>query len=197
MLSAHLRAPVARVVDPVARGLLRIGMTPDAMTVLGALGVSASAVVFYPRGELFVGTLVIAAFIFSDLLDGTMARLSGTTTKWGAFADSTLDRVADAAIFGALTVYYYESQSDLALLALLALVGGGLVPYIKARAEALGLTCDGGLAERAERLIVILVTTGFAGLGIPYVAAVGLWLLVIATVATLVQRLWQVWRQVA
>ena len=197
MLSAHLRAPISRVVDPVARGLLRIGLTPDLMTMIGALGVSLSALIFYTRGELFVGTLVITAFIFSDLLDGTMARLSGTSTKWGAFADSTLDRVADAAIFGALTIYYYETNSDLAVLALLSLVGGGLVPYIKARAEALGLKCDGGLAERAERLIVILVTTGFAGLGVPYIAAVGLWLLVLATGITFVQRLWQVWSQVA
>lgn len=197
MLSAHLRAPVSRVVDPVARGLLRLGVTPDAMTMVGALGVSVSALVFYPQGELFVGTLAITAFIFSDLLDGTMARLSGRSTIWGAFADSTLDRVADAAIFGALTVYYFSSDSALGVLALLSLVGGGLVPYIKARAEALGLQCDGGLAERAERLIVILVTTGFAGLGLPYIAAIGLWFLVVATSLTLVQRLWQVWGQVA
>lgn len=197
MLSAHLRAPVSRVVDPVALGLLRVGVTPDAMTFFGAMGVTLCALIFYPQGELFIGTLAITAFIFSDLLDGTMARLSGRTTTWGAFVDSTLDRVADAAIFGALTIYYYETDSDLALLALFSLVGGGLVPYIKARAEALGLRCDGGLAERAERLIVILVCTGFSGLGVPYIAAIGLWLLVIATAMTLVQRLWQVWRQVA
>lgn len=197
MLSAHLRAPVSKVVDPVARGLLRLGVTPDLMTFVGALGVTASALIFYPTGELFVGTLAITAFIFSDLLDGTMARLSGRSTTWGAFADSTLDRVADAAIFGALTVYYFKTDSTLAMLSLLSLVGGGLVPYIKARAEALGLRCDGGLAERAERLIVILVATGFAGLGVPYIAAIGLWLLVVATLLTLIQRLWQVWGQVA
>ena len=197
MLSAHLRAPVAKVVDPVARGLIRIGVTPNAMTMAGATGTSIAALVFYPRGELFVGTLVITAFIFSDLLDGTMARLSGKASVWGAFVDSTLDRVADAAIFGALTIYYYQEQPDLALLALLSLVGGGLVPYVKARAEALGLECAGGLAERAERLIVILVTTGFAGLGVPYVDAIGLWLLTIATAITLAQRLRQVRKQIA
>lgn len=197
MLGAHLRTPVARVVDPVARFLLRIGLTPDAMTVAGALGTSLAAAYFYPRGELFVGTLVITAFIFSDLLDGTMARLSGRTTLWGAFVDSTLDRVADAAIFAGLTIYFYNQGSDLAILSLLALVGGALVPYVKARAEALGLTCSGGLAERTERLIVILVAAGFTGLGVPYIAAIGLWLLVIATAVTLIQRFWQVWSQVA
>lgn len=196
MLAAHLRKPIAVVVDPAARGLLRIGLTPNAITVVGTVGVSAMALIFYPRGELFVGTLAICLFIFSDLLDGTMARLSGRSSAWGAFVDSTLDRVADAAIFTALVLHYQAvGDSDLALLSLVALVGGALVPYIKARAESLGMTCDGGFAERAERLIVILATTGFSGLGIPYVAAIGLWFLVIVTAITLVQRLAQVWRQ--
>lgn len=197
MLSARLRTPVARVVDPVARALLKMGLTPDGMTMIGTAGVSATAIFFYPRGALFVGTLAITAFIFSDLLDGTMARLSGKSSKWGAFVDSTLDRVADAAIFGSLLVYYQHEDSSLALLTLIALVGGALIPYIKARAEALGLVCTGGLAERTERLIVILVTTGFSGLGVPYIAAIGLWLLVAATLITLVQRMHQVWSQVA
>lgn len=197
MLAAHLRAPVTRIVNPVARFLLRIGVTPDGMTIVGAVGVCASALFFYPRGDLFIGTLAITAFIFSDLLDGTMARLSNRTSIWGAFVDSTLDRVADAAIFGALTIYFIDADSTLALLSLISLVGGALVPYIKARAEALGLECTGGLAERTERLIVILVATGFAGLGVPYIAALGLWLLVVATLVTLVQRMWQVRSQLA
>lgn len=197
MLSARLRAPVAHVVDPVARTLLRLGVTPDGMTIAGALGVSVAAVYFYPRGSLFVGTLAITTFIFSDLLDGTMARLSQRSSKWGAFVDSTLDRLADAAIFGSLLIYYHDRDNALALLTLLTLVGGALIPYIKARAEALGLECTGGVAERTERLIVILVSTGFSGLGLPYIAAIGLWLLLVATVITLIQRVHQVWKQVA
>lgn len=193
MLQAHLRKPVAVIVDPVARGLLRIGISPNAMTVIGTLGVCFMALAFYPRGELFVGTLAITAFIFSDLLDGTMARISGRTSRWGAFVDSTLDRVADATIFGALVVHYTRVGEDsLAWLALVALIGGSLVSYVKARAESLGLRCEGGFAERTERLVIILVTTGFSGLGVPYIAPVGLWVLVIATVATLGQRLRQV-----
>jgi CDP-diacylglycerol---glycerol-3-phosphate 3-phosphatidyltransferase len=186
---------VSRVVDPVARGLLRLGLTPNTVTVLGTLGVSISALIFYPRGELFWGTIAITAFVFSDLLDGTMARLSQRASVWGAFVDSTLDRVADAAVFGALLLFYMENDPALALLALVSLLAGNLVSYVKARAESLGLTCSGGIAERAERLIVILVTTGFAGLGVPYVAAVGLWLLAIASIFTLGQRMAQVWRQ--
>lgn len=197
MLGAHLRLPVSRVVDPAARWLLRRGVTPDAMTIAGALGVSITALYFYPRGNLFFGTLAITAFIFSDLLDGTMARLSGRSSVWGAFVDSTLDRVADAAVFGALLVYYHREDSALAVLTLIALVAGALIPYVKARAEALGLSCTGGIAERTERLIIILVSTGFSGLGVPYVAAVGLWFLVVASVVTLFQRMWQVWGQVA
>lgn len=193
MLQAYLRKPVAVIVDPVARGLIRMGVTPNAMTAFGALGVSAMALALYPRGDLFIGTLAVTAFIFSDLLDGTMARLSGRTSSWGAFVDSTLDRVADASIFAAL-VMHYSSAGDrpLQVLALIALVGGSLVPYVKARAESLGLTCEGGLAERSERLIIILVTTGFSGLGVPYIAAVGMWILVLATIVTLAQRLHQV-----
>lgn len=196
MLGAYLRTPVSRVVDPVARFLLRRGLTPDAMTMVGAAGTSLAAAYFYPRGQLFIGTLVITSLIFSDLLDGTMARLSGRTTVWGAFVDSTLDRVADAAIFGALTIYFLDTDRTLALLSLIALIGGALVPYIKARAEALGLECSGGLAERTERLIVILVAAGFTGLGVPYIAAIGLWILVVATLITLIQRFIQVWGQV-
>jgi CDP-diacylglycerol--glycerol-3-phosphate 3-phosphatidyltransferase len=193
MLQAHLRKPIAVIVDPVARGLVRLGVTPNAMTIVGALGVTAMAVTFYPRGELFVGTLAITAFIFSDLLDGTMARISGRSSRWGAFVDSTLDRVADAAIFGTLVVYYASVGDEvLVWLALVALVGGSLVSYVKARAESLGLTCEGGFAERTERLIIILVATGFSGLGVPFIAAIGLWFLVIATVWTLAQRLLQV-----
>lgn len=197
MLGARLRPSAARIVDPVARALLRVGVTPDGMTVAGALGVSVAALYFYPRGSLFTGTLAITAFIFSDLLDGTMARLSQRSSKWGAFVDSTLDRVADAAIFGSLLIYYHDRDNQLALLTLAVLVGGALIPYVKARAEALGLTCTGGVAERTERLIVILVTTGFSGLGIPYIAALGLWLLLIASVVTLIQRVLQVWKQIA
>jgi CDP-diacylglycerol--glycerol-3-phosphate 3-phosphatidyltransferase len=197
MLNLHVRPALNRVLDPVARGLSRLGVTADMVTVIGTLGVAGGAVGFYPRGSLFGGTVFITCFVFSDLIDGAIARARGTTGKWGAFLDSTLDRVGDTAIFGSL-VWWYAARGDehvLAGLALFCLVGGTVTSYAKARAESLGMTCDVGLAERAERLLAILITTGLSGLGVPFVAAIGLWGLAIATGITVVQRFVVVHRQ--
>ena len=194
MLNGLIRTPITKIVSPVARGLLRVGVTPNMVTAAGSVGAAASALLLFPTGHLFGGTLTITAFIFSDLLDGTMARISGKSSKWGALLDSTLDRVGDSAIFGGLLLYYSQHDAPLAVLAGVSLVSGGLVPYVKAKAESLGIPCDGGIAERAERIIVILVSTGFSGLGIPYVGAAGLWLVAVATLITFGQRMAQVWR---
>lgn len=197
MLNLHVRPALNRLLDPFAAALVRMGVTPDAVTVVGTLGVAAGAAAFYPRGALFGGTVFITCFIFTDLVDGAIARARGTSGRWGAFLDSTLDRVGDGAIFGAL-VWWYAGGGDqpvLAALALGCLVGGTVISYAKARAEGLGMTCNVGLAERAERLIVVLVTTGLSGLGVPYVAAAGLWALAIATAVTVVQRFLAVHRQ--
>jgi CDP-diacylglycerol--glycerol-3-phosphate 3-phosphatidyltransferase len=197
MLNLHIRPVLNRLTQPVASGLIRLGVTPDAVTVLGTVGVAAGAVAFYPRGALFGGTVFITCFVFSDLIDGAMARARGTTGPWGAFLDSTLDRVGDGAIFGSL-VWWYAADGDetvLAALALFCLVGGTVISYAKARAEGLGMTCNVGLAERGERLLTILVTTGLSGLGVPYVAAIGLWGLAFATAITVLQRFREVRRQ--
>jgi CDP-diacylglycerol--glycerol-3-phosphate 3-phosphatidyltransferase len=197
MLNLHVRPALSRIINPIAGGLVRLGVTPDAVTILGTVGVTAGATAFYPRGSLFGGTVFITCFIFTDLIDGAMARVRGTSGKWGAFLDSTLDRVGDGAIFGSL-LWWYAARGDehvLAALALFCLVGGTVISYAKARAEGLGMTCDVGLAERAERLIAILLTTGLSGLGVPYVAAIGLWALAVATAITVVQRFVVVHRQ--
>ena len=198
MLNRYARAFFTRVLTPVARALVRMGVSPDIVTVIGTLGVSAGALAFYPRGEFFVGTLVITAFVFSDLVDGTMARMSGGSTTWGAFLDSTLDRIGDAAVFGGLLLWFTGAGGDslLAGLCLYNLVMGATVPYAKARAEGLGLRCDVGFAERSERLIIILVATGFSGLlDLPVLRAGALWLLAVATGVTVAQRLVEVRRQ--
>ncbi len=198
MLARHLKAFFNALLTPLARGLLRVGVGPDVITWIGALGVSAAAFAFYPRGELFVGTLVITAFVFSDTLDGTMARLAGRSSRWGAFLDSTLDRVADGSVFGSLVLWFAMGGDEpvLAVLALVCLVGGMVVSYARARAEGLGMTCNVGIAERSERLVVVLLATGLSGLGVPYIQAVGLWLLAVATVVTVGQRMLEVRRQV-
>ena len=195
MLSAILRKPVSRVVDPVAVFLLRIGITPNGMTFFGSLGTSAMALWLWPQGEYFWGTMGVIAFIFSDLLDGTMARISKKSSQWGAFFDSTIDRVVDVALIGALLLSLLKTDDRLALVAFVALIGGFLVSYVKARAQALGLECDGGFAERAERVIILLTAVGFAGLGVPYILAIGIWILAISSLATFVFRVYQVWKQ--
>src|SRR5215216_7567073 len=96
---------------PLGNLLLRLGVSPNTVTFVGTLGVVAGAVIFFPQGKLFVGVLVITAFVFSDIIDGYMARTSGQVSKWGAFLDSTLDRVADAAIFAGLVIYYAHSDA--------------------------------------------------------------------------------------
>jgi CDP-diacylglycerol--glycerol-3-phosphate 3-phosphatidyltransferase len=195
MLSAILRKPVSRVVDPVAVFLLRIGITPNGMTFFGSLGTSAMALWLWPQGEYFWGTMGVIAFIFSDLLDGTMARISKKSSQWGAFFDSTIDRVVDVALIGALLLSLLKTDDRLALVAFAALIGGFLVSYVKARAQALSLECDGGFAERAQRVIILLTAVGFAGLGVPYILAIGIWILAISSLATFVFRVYQVWKQ--
>ncbi|WP_433239020.1 phosphatidylinositol phosphate synthase [Streptosporangium sp. CA-135522] len=191
-----LRPAVTRVLTPLGRALARRGISPNVVTTVGTLGTVAAALFFYPRGDLFPGTLVITFFVLADLLDGVMARMTGPGSVWGAFLDSTLDRVGDAGIFSGLAIWLTLSgQPVLAGVALFCLVAGALVSYIKARAEGLGMTCDVGLAERPERLVVGLVAAGLGGLGVPYILAAGLWLLAAASAVTVGQRLLHVRRQ--
>ncbi|MDP9867236.1 MULTISPECIES: phosphatidylinositol phosphate synthase [Streptosporangium] len=191
-----LRPAVTRVLTPLGRALARRGISPNVVTTVGTLGTVAAALFFYPRGDLFPGTLVITFFVLADLLDGVMARMTGPGSVWGAFLDSTLDRVGDAGIFSGLAIWLTVSgQWVLAGVALFCLVTGALVSYVKARAEGLGMTCDVGIAERPERLVVGLVATGIAGLGVPYILAAGLWLLAVASAVTVAQRLLHVRRQ--
>ena len=196
MLNRYARAFFTKVLTPVARLLLRAGISPDAVTVVGTIGVCVGALAFYPRGEFFVGTLVITAFVFSDMIDGAMARMSGRSSSWGAFLDSTLDRIGDGAVFGGL-VLWFASEGDITMasLALWCLVVGSVVSYARARAEGLGMRANVGVAERADRLVAILVATGLDGLGVPYVQALALWLLAVASLVTVVQRVIVVRRQ--
>lgn len=188
----NLRAVMAAVFMPVARLLLRLHVSPDAVTVVGTLGVVGGALAFFPRGQLLVGGIVITAFVFSDLLDGTMARLSGTSSPWGAFLDSTLDRMGDSAIFGGLVLYYANvvDSPTLAALALYCLVTGWLTSYTRARAESLGYEAKMGLAARADRLVAVLFAAGFSDIfDEPLILSVTLWALATASTVTVVQRI--------
>jgi CDP-diacylglycerol--glycerol-3-phosphate 3-phosphatidyltransferase len=198
MLNRFARALFTRLFTPVARLLLHWGVSPDVVTVVGTLGVSAGALIFFPRGHFLAGTLVITAFVFSDMIDGNMARLSGRSSAWGAYLDSTLDRVGDAAVFGGLVIYYAGQGDDdlMATLALTCLVLGSVVSYARARAEGLGMRADVGIAERSDRLVAVLLTTGFVGIGLPqpFLLAV-LALLAVASLITFIQRILYVRKQ--
>src|SRR3978361_273928 len=155
---------------PFVRLFLRLGISPDAVTLVGPLGVCVGALEFCPPGPLLRGVLFITAFVFSDLIDGAMARASGRSSTFGAFFDSTLDRIGDGAIFGGLVLFYAgPGDSYLYLcLSLYCLVMGSVTSYARAKAESLGMDARGGFAERADRTVAILVMTGLSGLlGVP------------------------------
>jgi CDP-diacylglycerol--glycerol-3-phosphate 3-phosphatidyltransferase len=190
MLSASLKPAVTRAINPIARGALRVGLTPNAVTFIGAIGLIISALYFYPRQEFFIGTLVITFFALSDLFDGAMARISAKgASKWGGFLDSTIDRVTDSAILIGLILALIDTADPLLSVALGALVAGTLVPYIRAKAESLGIECSGGIAERTERLIIALTAIGLEGLGVSYALAIGVWALFILAAVTVFQRI--------
>jgi CDP-diacylglycerol--glycerol-3-phosphate 3-phosphatidyltransferase len=193
MLNRFARALFTRLLTPVARALLAAGISPDVVTLVGTLGVCVGALGFYPRRQLFWGTVVITLFVFADTVDGIMARMSSRSSRWGAFLDSTLDRVGDAAIFGGLVLGYAGSSVGrdqvIATLALACLVLGGVVSYARARAEGLGMRADVGIAERADRLVAVLVAAGLVGLRVPdMLLVVVLALLALASLVTVVQR---------
>ena len=183
---------------PFVRLFLRLGVSPDAVTVVGTLGVSAGALVFFPQGMLWQGVVFITAFVFSDLIDGQMARTMGRTDTFGAFLDSTLDRVADGAIFAGLALYFaWVAEDRVALaLALVCLVMGAVTSYARARGEGLGYNAKTGIAERADRLVAILVMTFLSDvLDLPVLLDVVLWALAIASTVTVAQRVLLVRRQ--
>ena len=192
MLNKYARALFTKIFTPVARLFLKLGISPDVVTIVGTLGVCVGALAFYPRHEFFWGTVVITLFVFSDTVDGVMARMSGRSGKWGAYLDSTLDRVGDSAIFGGLVLWYAGRGDDflMAGLALACLILGSVVSYAKARAEGLGFTANVGIAERADRLVAVLVITGLVGLGLPEVVlTIVLALLAVASLVTVFQRM--------
>lgn len=183
---------------PIVKLFLRLGISPDTVTFVGTLGVVVGALAFFPRGELLYGVLFITAFVFSDLVDGQMARLSGRSSKFGAFWDSTLDRIGDGAIFGGLALYFAGPGDSYLYLcvSLWCLVMGSVTSYARARAESLGMDAKGGIAERADRLVSILVMTGLGAIfDLPVLMYVTLWALALASAYTVVFRVRKVYRQ--
>jgi CDP-diacylglycerol--glycerol-3-phosphate 3-phosphatidyltransferase len=184
-----LRPFFARLFGPIVQGLARTPVTPNMITVAGTVGVSAAALAMFPIGWLFPGAATATFFIFTDMLDGQLARIKGSSGRYGAFLDSTMDRFGDAAIFGGITIWFMRSDHLLAVVSLFCLAGGMSVSYVKARAEGLGLNANVGLIERPERVLIGLTSIGLSGLGIPYVLPIGMWALAAGTAVTLYQRM--------
>lgn len=193
----HLRSGVTALLSPVARLFLRLGISPDAVTVVGTLGVAVAALWLFPTGHLVAGSLAIAVLVFTDAVDGIMARESGRASAWGAFLDSTLDRLGDAAIFAGLAIYFLRQDHHAGvIIAITCLALGSVVPYARARAEGLGMTAQVGIAERADRIAVALAAALAVGLGAPLIVLViVLIVLAVAAAVTIGQRMATVYRQ--
>jgi CDP-diacylglycerol--glycerol-3-phosphate 3-phosphatidyltransferase len=192
MLNRHARGFFTALFTPLARWLLKIGVSPDAITIVGTAGVVVGALVFYPLGQLWWGTIFITVFIFSDVIDGIMARMQNLGGRWGNFLDSSLDRLADGALFAGLAIWFFTGGADtpIAIAAVVCLVLGMVVSYVRAKAESLGFQANVGIAERAERLVSVLVITGLTGAGLPPVVLLAtLVLLAAASLVTVVQRI--------
>jgi CDP-diacylglycerol---glycerol-3-phosphate 3-phosphatidyltransferase len=184
-----LRPVFARLFNPLVQALARTPVTPNMITVAGTVGVCAAVLSMFPIGELFPGAFTATVFVFMDMLDGQLARIKGNSGVYGAFLDSTMDRFADAAVFGGITIWFMRSDHLLACVSLFCMATGLCVSYVKARAEGLGLRANVGLVERPERLVIGLASIGLSGLGLPYVLPVGMWALAAGSAFTLWQRM--------
>jgi CDP-diacylglycerol--glycerol-3-phosphate 3-phosphatidyltransferase len=196
MLNVFARPSLSRVTDPVGARLVKLGITPNAMTVIGTAVSLGAALWFIPHNRLFIGSLLVAIFLCFDLLDGAMARAAEKTSPLGAVLDASCDRLVDAALFASIAwwalVTVHKPFAGAAALACGALAQ--LISYIKARADASGLSAEGGLVERAERLIIALIGTAIHGLGVPYSVDVALGVLLAASLVTVGQRVIAVYR---
>ena len=183
---------------PFVNLFLRLGISPDVVTLVGTLGLCFGALFFFPQGMVWQGVLFITAFVFSDLVDGAMARKSGRKDDFGAFLDSTLDRVADGALFAGAALYFAWVVEDrlYTALCLVILVMGAVTSYARSKADHLGYDAKVGVAERPDRLVGFLVPAFFADvLDLPWLLQAALWILAVAATATVAQRIWTVRRQ--
>jgi CDP-diacylglycerol--glycerol-3-phosphate 3-phosphatidyltransferase len=190
MVSTAFKPAVTRVIEPIARGAVRLRITPDMVTVFGTVGTILTALILIPRGELFLASLAIPIFLLSDLFDGAIARLSKRgPTLWGGFLDSTCDRLSDSALLGTLAFYLMLEENPLAPVVLASIVFGFLVSYVRAKSESYGVPCTVGIAERTERLILSLFAIGLEGLGVPFALSIGIWVLALLSAITVLQRI--------
>lgn len=192
MLSVHGRKPAAVVVEPVAKFFLKLGFSPNSVTLLGTVITIAIAVILIPTGHLFLAAVLSGIFAAFDMIDGTMARMRGGGTTFGATLDATCDRITDGALFCAIVwwmIFSTDAHPALIAATLSVVVSSQVISYVKARGEASGFSMVGGLIERPERLMLGLGGIGLSGLGVPYALEIAMWVLAIGSVFTVGQRL--------
>ena len=197
MLQRSLRDPVAKIIAPLVKTLIKMRVSANQISAIGGLGSVVSALYFFSNGRFFIGVIWVSVFVAFDLFDGAVARASNKgTSKWGALLDSTLDRLSDAAIFIGALIYFIDQSDPLVPVLLIATFASFMVSYIKARAESLLIKCEGGLAERGERVLIILTAYGLHGLGVDHAMAVGIWTLALISIFTMIQRMMIVYKAV-
>ncbi|MDR1823789.1 MAG: CDP-alcohol phosphatidyltransferase family protein [Bifidobacteriaceae bacterium] len=202
MLGANSKPLEQRIFGKPAALLVKWHVHPNAVTVAGTAAIAGVALGLYPTGHLWLGSVILAALVCTDALDGTMARLTGKSNNWGAWLDSTMDRVSDASIFIGLTLFFVVQGEPLGhalwgvIAGIAAVAAGALVPYARARAEGLGLNASVGIAERTDRLIVVLWSAFLGDLITIWILVGGLALLAVAGFVTVGQRAWAVYTQV-
>ena len=197
MLQRSLRDPVAKLIAPLVKILIKLRISANLISTIGGIGSAASALYFFPKGEFLTGVLWVSGFVIFDLFDGAVARASNKgVSKWGAVLDSTLDRLSDAAVFIGALLFFIKSDDRLVPLIIVAAVSAFMVSYIKARAESLNIVCDGGIAERSERLIIALAAYALHGFKVDYAMAAGMWILVFLSLITMAQRMLIVYKAV-
>ncbi len=202
MLGNHGRGLTKALFTRPALALGRLGVTPNMLTVTGTILSVTAAVTLLPRGHFVAGPLVLLVVLVADSFDGILARATARSSVFGAFLDSTMDRLADGAVLGSLAAWAALSMSAGTLrtttivAALAAMILAATVPYARARAESIGATAKVGIAERTDRLLVALGATFVVGLGAPqWVLTAALGYVAIASFITVIQRVWTVYRQ--
>ena len=196
LLSARAKEAGRALLAPVVRLAMALHLTPNTITVIGFV-IVAGAAVLVGTGNLLAGAVILTAGSLLDAVDGALARATGSGTTFGSFLDSTLDRAAEAVLYGGIVAYFLGSSSaptGPVLLALVALGGSFMVSYTRARAEGIGLTAAVGLVPRLERLVLTFAGIGLAGLGFEFALIAALGIVAVLSVATTVQRIWHVHR---
>lgn len=203
MLGTHGREIAKAVFTAPARALARVGVTPNQVTIVGTAVTVCAAVGLLGTGRWVSGPIVLGIVLFADSLDGTLARLTGKSSQFGAFLDSTLDRLGDGAVFGAITYAVARQatnsgmQSWLLIAAVVSMVGAATVPYARARAEAVGAEASGGIAERTDRLVIALVAVFCVGIGLPHwILATALSWTALASLITVATRIRSAYRTI-